>query len=160
MLAARIKTASGFGTLRSVAPNVAEQTLADVLSVVADGHRAVHCCAADVPIALLRGAGANALSVDAGKIKDLDALGEAIDAGVALWLGVAPSIEEPLRPISVDSVRAPIMRIWTALGFPTSELGGAIVPTPTCGLAGASPSYARRVMTVLRDVGHSLVDAD
>jgi hypothetical protein len=32
------------------------------------------------------------------------------------------------------------------------------VPTPACGLAGASPAYVRRAFSVLRDVGRALLD--
>ena len=157
VLAARIKTPSGFGTVRAVQRNVAEQTLNDVLSVIAEGSRVVHCCAADVPINLLRDAGANALSVDAALIKDLDPLGEAVEAGVSLWLGVVPSAD---TRISLDTAREPILRMANNLGLASSDLAAAVVPTPACGLAAASPAYVRRVMSVLRDVGQSLLDGD
>ncbi|HEX8519110.1 MAG TPA: methionine synthase, partial [Pseudonocardia sp.] len=32
------------------------------------------------------------------------------------------------------------------------------VPTPTCGLAGASPEWARRAMTLSRELGRAFVD--
>ncbi|MCU1659255.1 MAG: hypothetical protein JWO57_3911, partial [Pseudonocardiales bacterium] len=49
-------------------------------------------------------------------------------------------------------------RLWRTLGFPDSELAASVVPTPACGLAGASPDYARRALSVLRDVGGRLRD--
>jgi hypothetical protein len=36
----------------------------------------------------------------------------------------------------------------------------AVVPTPACGLAAASTAYARRAMSVLRDVGRSFLDEE
>ena len=39
-----------------------------------------------------------------------------------------------------------------------SELAERLVPTPSCGLAGATPRYARRVFEVLREVGGWLRD--
>jgi hypothetical protein len=34
-----------------------------------------------------------------------------------------------------------------------------VVATPACGLAGATPAYARRVLSVLRNAGRWLRDA-
>jgi hypothetical protein len=116
----------------------------------------VHCCAADVPIPLLQRAGADAVAVDAALLgEDFDPLGEAVDAGLALWLGVVPSTD---ATISLDSARDPIRRLWSTLGFPAAQLAISVVPTPACGLAGASPDYVRRALRLLRDVGRSLLD--
>ena len=46
--------------------------------------------------------------------------------------------------------------MWSKLGFAPEQLAGAVVPTPACGLAGASLPYARRVMAQLREVGAAL----
>ncbi|MGN6610027.1 MAG: methionine synthase [Jatrophihabitans sp.] len=157
VIGGRVPTPSGYGTVRAVEATVAEQGLRDVLAVVPDGCRVVHCCAPDVPIALLRAAGADALSLDASLITPAhyDALGEAVDAGLALWPGVVPSTDA-----TIDDTRAAttVTRIWSELGFAPAGLAG-VVATPTCGLAGASPAYARRALRVLRDVGKRLVDA-
>ena len=157
VLAGEVPTPSGYGTVRAVEPSRAEQTLRDVLLVAPSGGRVVHCCASDAPLALLRAAGADALAIDAGRIgsADLDALGEAIEAGMSLWLGVLPSTD---TTITLDAAREQIKRLWSTLGFPLGQLAGGVVPTPACGLAGATPAYARRVHAVLRDVGRSLLD--
>jgi Cobalamin-independent synthase, Catalytic domain len=151
-LAGHLSTPSGFGTVAAVDPIRAEQVLRDVLAVAPSGRRVVHCCAADVPLALLRAAGADALAIDPAQFgrREYDALGEAIDAGVSLWLGVLPATD---AAITLDTVREPIRRLWDTLGFPLDQLAAAVVPTPSCGLAGASPDYVRRVMAVLRDAG-------
>jgi hypothetical protein len=117
----------------------------------------VHCCAAGAPIALLRGAGADAVSLDASLLgdRDIDALGEAVVAGTCLWLGVVPGVD---AEITLDAVRDRMLRMWRALGFPDEQLAETVMPTPACGLAGASPSYARRALAVLRDVGTALRD--
>jgi methionine synthase II (cobalamin-independent) len=157
VLAGRIATPSGYGTVRAVEAAVAEPTLAGVLSVAPEGARVVHCCADDVPIALLRGAGADAVAVDAARLdRDrLDVLGEAVDAGTSLWLGVLPATD---APVSLDTAREPIRRLWAELGFPSRELPQRLVATPACGLAGATPAHARRVLAVLRDLGQWLLD--
>lgn len=157
VLGGRVPTPSGYGTVRSVEASVVEQTLHDVLAVGGAGGRVVHCCARDVPIALLRDAGADALAVDATLLttSDYDALGEAVDAGVSLWLGVLPGTN---AAVSLDRARSAVTTLWSALGFAAADAAERIVPTPACGLAGATPGYARRVFSLLRDVGSALRD--
>jgi hypothetical protein len=157
VLGGRVSTPSGYGTVRAIEASVVEQRLRDVLSVGADGGRVVHCCAADVPLRLLRDAGADALSVDASLLatSSYDALGEAVDAGLSLWLGVLPSTD---ADVSLDTSRDAVRRLWTALGFAPSAAADAVVATPACGLSGASPRYVRRVLSLLRDTGAALRD--
>jgi len=157
VLGGTVPTPSGFGTVRPVTVETVQQTLRGVLDVAAAGARVVHCCAADAPIAVLRAAGADALALDLALLDTghYDALGEAVDAGASLWLGVLPTRD---AAITVDTAREPIRRFWNALGFPLGQLAATIVPTPACGLAGASPEYARRVLSLLRDTGRALRD--
>ncbi|WP_375503913.1 methionine synthase [uncultured Jatrophihabitans sp.] len=156
VLGGRVPTPSGYGTVRSVDIPVVGQALQDVLAVAAAGSRVVHCCADDVPLGLLRSAGADALSVDAALLttSHYDQLGEAVEAGVSLWLGVLPTGQAP----SLDAARTRIHDIWSELGFNREQLAASVVPTPACGLAGASPAQVRRTLAVLRDVGASLRD--
>jgi methionine synthase II (cobalamin-independent) len=157
VLAGEVRTPSGYGTVRAVDPQVAEQAVRTVLGRAPEGGRVVHCCAAEAPIALLRAAGADAVAVDAALIgvKDYDALGEAVEGGMALWLGVVPSTD---RDITLDRARSPIRRVWSELGFDPELLATTVVATPTCGLAGASPAYVRRALALLRDVGRDSLE--
>ena len=156
-LGARIPTPSGYGTVRAVPAQVAQDHLADVLSVAAPGARIVHCCAPDVPVALLRAAGADAVALDHTLIDvaTLDALGEAIDAGAALWLGVIPTAAE--NP-SAAKAAAAVVALWTKLGFAPEDLAAEVVVTPACGLAGSTPAAARRILRALRETGARLLD--
>ncbi|MGH8860605.1 MAG: methionine synthase [Jatrophihabitantaceae bacterium] len=157
VLGGHVPTPSGYGTVRSVERSQVEQTLRDVLSAGADGGRVVHCCADDVPIRLLRDAGADALSLDASRLptSTYDELGEAVDAGLSLWLGVLPSTD---AAVSLDTARDAVRTLWSALGFARGDAAAAVVPTPSCGLAGATPRYVRRVLSLLRDTGAALLD--
>jgi hypothetical protein len=159
VLAGAVPTPSGYGTVRAVEAEIAEQVLRDVLALAPAGQRVVHCCAADAPLGLFRSAGADALAFDSRWLvaAGIDALGEAVEAGLSLWLGVVPGTD---APISRASAGDPIRRLWRTLGFPLEQLAGAVVPTPACGLAGASPDYVRRVFTTLREVGQDLLDPD
>jgi hypothetical protein len=157
VLSGQVPTPSGYGTVRSLPRSVAGPALASLLAVAPAGHRVVHCCAGQVPYDLLASSGASAVSVDAALITNasVDALGELVEAGVALWLGVVPGTDAQL---SADAARERIRQLWSKLGFDPGLLAGAVVPTPSCGLAGASMPYARRVMTILNEVGSSLRD--
>ncbi|MCW2494999.1 methionine synthase [Jatrophihabitans sp.] len=157
VLAGAVKTPSGWGTVRSVQDNVVEQLLGDVLALAPAGGRLVHCCAPEVPIALLRGAGADAIALDATLLtgRHTDAIGELLEGGGAVLLGVVPSSDDR---ITIAAARDRILRLWNDLAFDDARLGSAIVPTPSCGMAGASPGYARKAMEVLREVGHGLLE--
>jgi hypothetical protein len=159
VLAARVPTPSGYGTARAIERTLVAQGLEQVLAVVADGGRVLHCCAADIPIELFASTGVNAISFDPAVVgtKQDDALGTALEAGISLWPGVVPSSD---AAISVPSARRPIAELASHLGVGADRLAASIVPTPTCGLAVATPAYARRVFTVLTELGHTLVDAD
>jgi methionine synthase II (cobalamin-independent) len=158
VLAGQVPTPSGYGTVRAVEAAVAEQTLRAVLEVADEGARIVHCCAPDVPIPLLRSAGADAIALDAGLIdpSHYDSLGETVDGGAALLLGVLPSTQ---APVSFDAARTRIRELWSALGFPLAHLPDTVVGTPACGLARATPDHARAVLKALGDLGKWLIDA-
>jgi methionine synthase II (cobalamin-independent) len=159
VLGGRIPTPSGYGTVRAVEASVAEQALRDVLAIAPDGARVLHCCADDVPLAVLRNAGADAISLDATRIGSAayDALGEAVEAGTSLWLGLLPATD---GPVSFDAARDRLRALWSELGFPPAQLARDVVPTPACGLAGASPDHVRKVLHALRDLAKWLPEAE
>ncbi|QZY28254.1 methionine synthase [Nocardioides coralli] len=145
VLAGRVPTASGFGKHRSVEPPAASEALRWVLEAISDAGAEpwVHCCAPGVPLDLLHGAGARGLAVDPATLgpADHDALAGALEAGVAVALGVVPT----LTP--VDDVTDRVLRWLEMVGLEPSE---ALVVSPGCGLAGASPEWATRALTVAR----------
>lgn len=163
VLAGRIPTESGLGAYRPVEPAVARGTLHDVITA-AGAPVVVHCCAADVPLELIRSAGAAAVALDLDLIERraerLDPLGEALDAGLGLLAGAAP----PLPPakgagrLSSADVADRVRRIWAQLGFPRARLAAQVVVTPACGLAGATEEYVRQVLAACRDAGRRFVE--
>ena len=157
VLAGQVPTPSGYGTVRALEAPLAEAVLGNLLAVAPAGSRVVHCCAAEVPYRLLRAAGADAVSVAAHLISDdrLDEVGEFVDAGGALWLGVLPGTD---APISLADARATVRRIWDKLGFGPRMLAERVVVTPSCGLAGAGQAYLRRALAVLRDTAKALAE--
>jgi hypothetical protein len=150
VLAGTVPTASGFGRLAAVEPPVVAERLRTVADA-AGGFPIVHCCAPQVPFGVLRQAGARGVSVDAGLLRrrDEDAIGAAIEAGVAFFLGVVPGAGGRLPDVGV--VARPALELWRRLGFSPSRLAAQVVLTPTCGLAGASPAYARAALAKCRE---------
>lgn len=153
VLAGQVPTASGFHRHRSVDPPGAAPALEAVLSAIEDAGAlpVVHCCAADVPVELLRRCGARALSVDLLVLGPAayDPVAAALDDGERVLLGVAPAAGDRVTERSVvDRVH----RFADMLGFDPGELADRLVLTPSCGLAGATPAYAREVLGVLRKV--------
>lgn len=154
VLAGRIPTASGFGRHRSVAPPEVSQSLAWVLEPAEE--TVVHCCAGEVPVDLLRGAGAGALSVDLAALAPsaYDGLATALEAGEGVYLGVVPATGESPPPVQsvIDRVRS-----WLdMLGLDPEEVGDRLVLTPACGTAGASAAYATAVLRRLVEVAREI----
>lgn len=154
VLAAQVPTASGFGRHRAVDPPRASEALEWVFTAIADAGATpiAHCCAADVPIALLRGAGARSVSVDLDVLAAAayDELGAALDAGERAFVGVVPATA-PVHALTDKQVVERVLRLLDMLGFDPEEAAGRLVLTPSCGLAGASPSYAREALSLVRD---------
>lgn len=158
VLAGRVPTESGFGTLRAVDAAVARDRLRAVVDA-AGAAVIMHCCAADAPIGLFREAGAAAVAIDLDQSPDLDALGETIDAGLGLLAGAAPtrapsSGRTPTSAQVADRVR----EIWRKLGFPADRLAAQVVVTPACGLAGTTEPHARAVLSACRDAARRLAE--
>jgi methionine synthase II (cobalamin-independent) len=158
VLAGRVPTESGLGAYRAVESTAAADLLRTVIEAVGVP-TVVHCCAPDVPLELIRSAGATGVALDLSLVTKLDPLGEAIDAGLGLLAGAAPTLPPPAgrAPTSAevaDRVRA----VWDRLGFPRRRLAEQVVVTPACGLAGATPEYARTVLAACRDAGRRLAE--
>jgi hypothetical protein len=156
VLAGHVPTESGFGTLRVVAESVARSALSQVIEAVGVPV-VVHCCAADVPVGLLREAGAVGIALDLSLGPALDPLGEAIDAGVRLFAGVVPALG---APPPAKQVAASVQELWHKLGFPTALLFDRVVVTPACGQAGASPADALAALATCREAARRLRDSD
>ncbi|MDQ0686427.1 MULTISPECIES: methionine synthase [Streptomyces] len=158
VLRGHVRSASGYRTHRAVDRQVVEGTLRDVVGVHGDGPVVVHSCAPDVPFALLRRSGAAAVSFDFSLLteRDDDVIGEAVEAGTRLFAGVVPGVDAPLSDPagSVMGVRT----LWRRLGLRPGLLAEAVTLTPSCGLAGASPGYARRALAHCVRAARSLAD--
>ncbi|MGW5424297.1 methionine synthase [Streptomyces sp. NPDC003943] len=160
VLLGQVRTASGYRTHRAVDRQVVEAALRDVIGVH-DGPVVVHSCAPGVPFALLRRAGAAGVSFDFSLLteRDEEPIGEAVEAGTKLFAGVVPSTDPASGALSdpggsVMGVRT----LWRRLGLNPGTLAESVVVTPACGLAGATPAYARKALAHCVRAARSLAD--
>ena len=156
VLGGAVPTASGFGRHRAVHPPEASAALSWVLER-AGTEPWVHSCAPDTPWALLRGAGARGLSGDLSVLDagDLEAFAEALESGERVALGVVPSLEPASEPGETSTTEG-VLRVLDVLGLDPDTVTGLLVLTPSCGLAGASPAWARRATELCRSVARNL----
>lgn len=164
VLKGALPTPSGYGKVPAVPEPEAQRLLGEViekLAAVTDSPVIVHCCAPRPPVAMLRRAGAGAIALDASGLGDVsgelaDELGEAWEEGTTLFLGLVPSTE----PASSDlrALAKPAFDLASRLGFARKALAERSVPTPTCGLAGATPAWTRRAISLTNDLAKLFAD--
>lgn len=181
VLRGSVPTASGFGSLRAVDESIVREQLRTVVEGMRFGDNAsdgasltdaasatpvvVHCCAPDVPFGTLRRAGVTGISFDMGLLNERhdEVLGELIESQVLLFAGIVPSTDPvSAAPGVMPSVKGLKDRVLALrrLGFPGSRIAESVVVTPSCGLAGASPGWARRALKLGRDTARALEELD
>jgi methionine synthase II (cobalamin-independent) len=85
---------------------------------------------------------------------DMDVLAEALEAGETLALGVVPSLE-PATPPDAKTLTERVLRWLDMVGLDLEAVSDRLVVTPSCGLSGASPDWARRATELCREIaGH------
>lgn len=154
VLAAQVPTASGFGKHRGVDEQGAAPALEEVFGAIAGSGATpiVHCCASDVPVEFLRRVGAGGVSVDLDVLAaaSYDGLAQAWEAGEWVLLGVVPTSAAEL---TVANVAQRVERFLDMTGLDLTE---RLVVTPACGLAGASPAWARTALRLVAEAAREL----
>ncbi|NLG21039.1 MAG: methionine synthase [Actinomycetales bacterium] len=157
VLAGHVRSDSGYRVLPAPDTSQAEHVLGTVLSAARDAGAttAVHCCAEEPPVALLRGAGAEALALDVTRLRtrEWDAVAEAVEAGTTLWAGALSTS----RPTAYGQVVETLGTRWHELGLPPATLADLGV-TPACGLAGATPTTARDITAATVEAARALAE--
>ncbi|CAA9379436.1 MAG: vitamin-B12 independent methionine synthase family protein, partial [uncultured Pseudonocardia sp.] len=165
VLGGLVPTPSRYGTVRAVSDTAAKDVLRDLIGAVG-APVVLHCCADRPPLGVLADVGAAAVGIDAtrpavaGRTAQpaaLDEIGAVWDAGTPLLLGLVPS-SAPGRPTTSRELARPAFDLADRLGFARERLAELAVPTPTCGLAGADPDWARRALALAREIGEGFVD--
>lgn len=154
-----VPTASGFSRHRSVqAPEAAQAIDWLVEAARACGAQTVlHCCAADLPWQVLTGTRLDAVSFDLALLvpSDIDALAAWVDSGRQVWPGVVPVQESGPSVTSAELTRR-VLSWWSNLGYADVEGLPPTTVTPACGLAGASPPWARTALELAAQVARNL----
>lgn len=157
VLRGSVRSASGYRTHSAVDRGVVEGALRTLVEA-AGGPVVVHSCAPAVPFGLLRRAGVEGISFPLSLLTESEeeAIGEAVEGGTALLIGAVPGTDSPLSDPagSVSGVRT----LWRRLGLSPETLAESVVITPSCGLAGASPGYARAALAHCVQAARSLAD--
>ncbi|HST81741.1 MAG TPA: methionine synthase [Kineosporiaceae bacterium] len=164
VLTGALPTASGFGRLRAVQePTIVEGLQAVLEAAVEAGAvgTVLHSCAADLPIEMLVKTGAGALSLDLARLRTAgwEQIAIAVEGGTQLWAGAIDTSDAVLagtmpRP---DTVADAVWTPWRTLGLDVAS-AGAVVITPACGLAGASPAAARSVLKLAKSAAAVLAE--
>ncbi|MEJ7635320.1 methionine synthase [Aeromicrobium sp.] len=152
VLTGGIATASGFSRHRSVHPPEADALLRAVVEAIteAGARPAVHSCAPDVPVELLVGAGFTAITFDLSLARPDDVWAESFEQGTDLWFGVVPSTDT--SGVSDKVLADRIEAFFGHFGFGEETYAERLVVTPTCGLAGASPTWAQKALSTAQSV--------
>lgn len=119
----------------------------------------VHSCAAPPALTFLRGSAAAAIGFDLATIgtKELDAIGENLDAGKQLVLGLVPTTA-PTTPPTWREIAEPGVRLVDRLGFARRTLAEQVIVSPACGLASASTAWARQALSLSAEVARAYAD--
>ncbi len=160
VLAGTIATASGFSRHRSVEPSEVSAALILTLVRLAPTPVAVHCCAAGVPVDLLRIAGVAGVLIDIDQLSsaDWDAVGATIEAGQWVGMGALPTNRAlRLDQLGPDQVARRVLQPVRDLGLEPAAAARLVI-TPACGLASATRDAAVHALRTLRSAAQIVTE--
>jgi methionine synthase II (cobalamin-independent) len=151
-LLGRLTGVTGVTPVHPVDEAVATE-LIDACVTAAGAEVAIHSCASELPWKMLQRSKISAIAVDVSMLQpqDLDGIGEFLETGRTVLLGVVPALEPSPRP-AVEEVAAAAAKVTDRLGFPRAILRERVGVTPACGLAGATPAWARTAIGLVQKV--------
>jgi methionine synthase II (cobalamin-independent) len=157
-LAGRLTGVTALTPVHSVDETVAVDLLNECVAA-AGGEVAVHCCTSDIPWEVLQRSNIHAVAVDLLVLDQsaLDGLGEFVDSGRTLMLGVVPSTA-PDRTPAAGQLAETVSALTDRLGFPRDLLAQRFGVTPSCGLAGATSAWARTAIEAAQKIADALAD--
>ncbi|MBP6995182.1 MAG: methionine synthase [Phycicoccus sp.] len=161
VLEGSLPTASGYGRVRAVDPQIVAAGLRTVLARH-DGRVIVHCCHDRVPIPMLRtllrehGQGSVALDTTSASPARWESLAATLEAGVGVWCGAVATDAMTVVHTAFTTVRDGLERAGIGLSSAGTGDLGALGVTPTCGLAGATEGGARRLQRAAIELAREL----
>ena len=138
----------------SVAINLLDECVA-----VVGGEVAVHSCAAALPWKALQRSSIHAVAVDVSTLTaaDLDGVGDFVDSGRTVLLGVVAATAPTARP-SAEEIAKAAVAVTDRLGFARSVARERVGITPGCGLAGATSRWARNAIELAQKAADALTE--
>ncbi len=157
-LEGRLTGVTSFSPVHPVDESVAIGLLDDCVAIVG-AKVAVHSCASALPWNILQRSAVDAISVDVSTLvaADLDGIGEFVEFGRTVMLGVIPTTAPTARP-SAEEIAKAAVGVTDRLGFARSVLRERIGISPACGLAGATPQWARTAIEFAQKVADIFAD--
>jgi Cobalamin-independent synthase, Catalytic domain len=168
VIAGGVPTASGLNRLPAPETASAEAGLRSVISA-AQTVSVVHCCAMSVPFGIIKGSGADGVAFDLSLLRreEEDALAEVVEDGLGIFAGIIPAIPGSGQALAAAKAAARVTELWGRMGWPAGgcdggsaagrdRVAGQVVLTPACGLAGATPGYARAALARCREAARLL----
>jgi methionine synthase II (cobalamin-independent) len=155
VLAGTIATASGFSRHRAIESSEISGAIIYTRERLAPTPVAVHCCAADPPIELLRLGGVSGVLLDIDQLSaaDWDDVAATLEAGQWIGMGALPTD----RTLGPDQVARRVLSSLRDLGL-EPPVAARVVITPACGLASASRDDAVRALRTLRSAGQIVME--
>lgn len=155
VLAGTIATASGFSRHRAIESSEISGAIIYARERLAPTPVAVHCCAADPPIELLRLGGVSGVLLDIDQLSaaDWDDVAATLEAGQWIGMGALPTD----RTLGPDQVARRVLKPLRDLGL-EPPVAARVVITPACGLASASRDDAVRALRTLRSAGQIVME--
>lgn len=157
-LAGRLTGVSSLSPVHPVDEPMAAALIDECVAVVG-GEVALHSCAGGLPWPMLQRGAVSAVSFDLSTLTagDLDGIGEFVESGRTVMLGVVPATTPDSRP-SAEEVAGLVVDFTDRLGFPRAVLPDRIGVTPTCGVAGANPRWARTAIELAQKTADAIAD--
>ena len=157
-LEGRLTGVTSLSPVHPVDESVAAALFEECVAVVG-GEVALHSCAGELPWTLLQRSAFSAVSVDLSTLaaESLDGVGEFVESGRTVLLGVVPVVAPEKRP-SAEEVARLVVEATDRLGFPRKVLPDRIGVTPSCGMAGATTRWARTAIELTQKARDAIAD--
>ncbi|HET6735731.1 methionine synthase [Mycobacterium sp.] len=157
-LEGRLTGVTSFSPVHPVDESVATALLDECVATVG-AEVVLHSCSPELPWKMLQRSTIHAVSVDVQTLKpaDLDGIGEFIDSGRTVLLGVVASTRPEKLP-STEELAKSTVSITDRLGFARSVLRERLGITPACGLAAATPEWARKAIELTQQTADAIAD--
>lgn len=157
-LQGRLSGVTALSPVHPVDESVALGLLDDCVAAVG-AEVVLHSCAAELPWKLLCRSAVHAVSVDVSTLAtaDLDSVGEFVDSGRVVLLGVVPTLAPGRRP-SFEEIAKAAVSLTDRLGFARAVARDRIGITPACGLAGATARWARTAVELAQRAADALAE--